>query len=99
MQARHLLPAPNRNIDVTGINLHPRGSPSGAFSGKDGCARTHKGIEHQITMIGHIPDIVSYQCDGLDGWMVRQISVAVATKAIGTGIVQTFVRYLPNLPS
>lgn len=65
--ARVVLPAPDRDIDVVGINLERGGPPAGAFSSDQHSATSSERVEHEVVAPRAVLDGIRHKCNRFYG--------------------------------
>src|SRR5438270_9062145 len=82
------LPAQDRGIDIERIELQAMTDPAGALGGDQRRAAAEKGVEHNLTAAGTIPQCIGYQRHRLDRRMQRKKVAFGARPAerVGSGV-------------
>src|ERR1700730_1213035 len=78
--AGDLLPAPNGNIDIQGIDLDAEAAPADLVAGEQCRAAAQERIQHRIAALRGIKDGVGEHADGLRRRVERKL-IALAAKA------------------
>jgi hypothetical protein len=80
------LPTPDRDVDITGLNLQGPSMPADAFGGEQSGAGTGKGVEDDGVALRAVLDRVSNQRHRFNGRMGLQVIHPPGAKGVGTGV-------------
>src|SRR5215469_17979592 len=93
------LPAANRGIDITGVELERAAAPARTLSGDHRRAAAEKGVEHDVAARRAIEDRIGDQGDRLDRRVQRQqvALLPMAGEGVGAGITPHIAAVAPKL--
>lgn len=95
---RESLPAPYRHVDITWLEFHAAGDPSGTLCGDQSRPRSTEWVEHKVTPASAIFDGVHYEVERLYSRMPRKRFIALATESVEAAVIP-HVRTVPAEPT
>ena len=78
--------APDRDVDITWVDLETARDSAGTLSGEERCAAAHERIEHDAVPPRAVENRVGDEGDRLDGRMHGEFGIASGPKGIDAGI-------------